>query len=195
MKTTSTRPQRAPKAMDYTAFLERFSEKDRKSVERQIMAYEAKAGPEPAERWRRIAALLLTLAPMPGKMPAKFASSHALQFFIPDGKYRMQVFAVHGAPDGSVAIYAPDVLAQAVRERILLGNAEGENLYRLKSKEPLTIEPLDGKTPNPDPIYKDMTGWNRKAMRIILPASASEEQIHAAEQLCILAARQWATAE
>lgn len=195
MKTSTQRPPRGPKAIDYSTFLERFSEKDRKSVERQMQIFEAKAGPESAERWRRVACMLLTLAPQPGKMPAKFASAHGLQFFVPDGKYRMQVFALHGMADGSVAVYSPDVRELAIAEGILAGPGEGENIYRLHSKQPLVIEPLDGKTPNPDPIYKDMTGWNRKAIRIILLASASEDQLQAAEQMCVLAARQWAAKE
>ena len=195
MKTSAKRAPRGPKAMDYATFLERFNEKDRKSVERQILAYETKAGTEPAEHWRRMACLLMTLAPQPGKMPAKFASAHGLQFFVPDGKYRMQVFALHGMADGSIAVYAPDVRELGIREGVLVGPAEGENLYRLDSKESLTLDPLDGKTANPDPIYKDMTGWNRKAMRIVIPASASEEQMEAAEQLCALAAKQWAGKE
>jgi hypothetical protein len=43
-----------------------------------------------------------------------------------------------------------------------------------------------------DPVYKDMTGWNRRAISITLPPSATEVQCQAAEQLCALAAADWA---
>ena len=50
------------------------------------------------------------------------------------------------------------------------------------------------KTPGPEFFYKDMTGWNRKAICVTLPAMASEAQVRAVENLCALAATEWATA-
>ena len=59
------------------------------------------------------------------------------------------------------------------------------------SREQLLINQLDSKSLNPAPHYKDMTGWNRKALRITLPPSPSPAQIEAAELLCALAAQQF----
>ena len=50
------------------------------------------------------------------------------------------------------------------------------------------IEPYDRDSLNPQPHFKDMTGWNRKAIGVVLPADASESLVHTAEQLMTLAA-------
>lgn len=177
--------------MDYDALLGCFSDKDRSTFERQLATFELKQGAAPAQRWKRLAQVLMTLAPN----PAKISSGHAMQFYIPDGKYRKQVFALHGLADGTVAVYAPDVLAEAISEGFLRKTSDEGNQYRLPDfPQTLEIEPLDGKTPNPDPVYKDMTGWNRKAIRLNLPPSATEEQLAAVEYLCNLAAADWAGA-
>ncbi|HEX2971482.1 MAG TPA: hypothetical protein VHP11_04080 [Tepidisphaeraceae bacterium] len=179
--------------IDYATLLSGFSEKERQSFERQVLAYETALGAGSADAWRRLTCVLKTLTPS----PAKLSSSHTVQFYIPDGKYRKQVFAIHGTEDGTLTIYARDILADAIREGILGKPHRGDtdNTYRLgKSGETLMIEPLDGKTPNPDLFYKDMTGWNRKAIRITLPAKATESQIGAVEQICLLAATEWTAA-
>jgi hypothetical protein len=179
--------------MDYATLLAGFSEKERQSYERQILAYETKLGAGSAEHWRRLTCVLKTLAPA----SAKLSSSHTVQFFVPDGKYRKQVFALHGAEDGTLMVYARDVLADAIRAGIFAKpqRAENGNAYRVSgSGETLLIDALDGKTPNPDVYYKDMTGWNRKAIRITLPAQASDAQIGAVESLCTLAAMEWTAA-
>jgi len=41
--------------------------------------------------------------------------------------------------------------------------------------------------------HKNLTGWNRKAMRMTLPAQPSQAQVSATEQLCALAAAEWTT--
>lgn len=178
--------------MTYEELLATLGEKDRASIERQILAYETKINAAAAERWRRLAALLRTLAPA----PIKLAGSNAMQFFVPDGKYRKQVFAMQALADGAFAIYAPDVLAEALRLGVIstLGRGSVGNTYRVgKSDETLVIDPLDGKTPNPDAFFKDMTGWNRKALRMTLPANATEAQTRAVEQICAVASTQWGT--
>jgi hypothetical protein len=57
----------------------------------------------------------------------------------------------------------------------------------------LCIERLDAaNTANPAPHYKNMLGWNRKALRIVLPISATATQVETIETLASLAARAWA---
>jgi hypothetical protein len=41
--------------------------------------------------------------------------------------------------------------------------------------------------------HKDLTGWNRKAMRMTSPAQPSQAQVSATEQLGALAAAEWTT--
>jgi len=51
------------------------------------------------------------------------------------------------------------------------------------------IHRLDKTSLNPAAHFKDMTGWNRKALRIVLPPSPSPAQIEATELLCAIAAQ------
>ncbi len=189
---SGNRRQSMPEIMEYDQLLAGLGEKDRAGLERQLAAYAAKLGEAQAVRWRRLLCVLRTLSPG----PVKLASANAMQFFIPDGKYRKQVFAMQAMGDGSCAVYAPDVISEAVRSGLLSkpSRVDDRDSYRVsKSVEMLSIDSLDGKTPNPDAFYKDMTGWNRKAIRMTLPAEASDAQVHVVEQICVLAAEEWAT--
>src|SRR5436190_1805553 len=58
---------------------------------------------------------LATLAPH----AAKFVGRQTVQFYIADGKYRMQVFALEDLQDGNFTVYCPDVLEEAVRAGLL----------------------------------------------------------------------------
>ncbi len=177
--------------LDQATLLSRFGEKDRGSFDRQIQTYATKIGPEPARRWQHIASVLMTMA----MGPAKIGPGHTIQFFIPDGKYRKQVFALAGGIDGALSVYAPDVLAEAIRAGVLSKpkKPESPDHYLLPdSGETLMIECLDSKTPNPEASYKDMTGWNRKAIRVTLSASPTDAQLLATELICAVAAATWA---
>ena len=50
----------------------------------------------------------------------------------------------------------------------------------------MAIDRLDGKTENAAAFFKDMLGWNRRALRVLLPVSASASQISAVESLCAM---------
>jgi hypothetical protein len=106
---------------------------------------------------------------------------HAVQFFVADGKYRMQVFALEDGRDGRVVVYLPDVLAAAEKAGAPLGVLKPESID-------------SSNTPNPSPHIKHMLGWNRKAVRVTLPTRASPQQISATETLCALAADKWSSA-
>ena len=58
----------------------------------------------------------------------------------------------------------------------------------------LVAQELDGKTLNPAPFYKDMLGWNRRALRITVGITATPDQLSAVETLCAMAARKWTAA-
>src|SRR6185437_15089074 len=111
--------------------------------------------------------------------------------YVPDGKYRMQVLALEDQRDGQIAIYCEDVLDAATKSGLLRGPnevADTNNSYRIKgSIENLRVDQLDGKTANPAPFYKDMLGWNRRAIRVNVATNAPAEQITAVETLCTMA--------
>jgi hypothetical protein len=171
--------------LDFAAFLAKLSPKDRVNAERRVGVLEAEPDPSRARNWRRLACALMTLAPH----AAKLVGRQTIQFYVADGKYRMQVFALEDLQDGHFSIYCPDVLREAA-EAGLISNAEQEDasLRRLGSGELLFIETIDKDSLNPSLHFKDMVGWNRKALRIVLPPSASPAQIEATELLCGIAA-------
>lgn len=175
--------------MQFDAFLAKLSPKDRQNAERRVQVLEAEPDPTRAPLWRRLVCALMTLAPH----AAKFGGKQTVQFYVADGKYRKQVFAMEDLQDGHFTLYCPDVVDEAVKAGLLAKPTEGEpHFYRMPtSKEPLRVEPLDGNSLNPGAHYKDMTGWNRRALRITLPPGASPPQVEAAELLCAIAAQQF----
>jgi hypothetical protein len=172
--------------LDFEAFLGKLVPKDRVNAQRRVDVLEAEADPSRVRLWKRLACALMTLAPH----AAKLVGRQMIQFYIADGKYRMQVFAMEDLQDGHFTIYCPDVLQEAVNAGLISVGEEGEpNLYRLGPGDHLFIEPLDKDSLNPAAHFKDMTGWNRKAIRIVLPPSPSPAQVEATELLCGIASR------
>jgi hypothetical protein len=172
---------------DFDAFLAKLSPKDRLSAERRVQVLEAEPDPGRARLWRRLVCTLMTLAPH----AAKFVGKQTVQFYVADGKYRKQVFAMEDLQDGHFTIYSPDVVEEVAKAGLLARPAGADaNWYVVQpSGEPLRIEPLDGRSLNPGAHFKDMTGWNRKALRITLPPGASPAQAEAVELLCAVAAQ------
>jgi hypothetical protein len=188
---TSTRKSmpKARRPESTERLLARVDAKTRQIFDRQHEACRTKLPPEICQRWDRLARLMVGLA---SALP-KSSGSNAMLFFIPDGPYRKQVFALHARKDGALLVYMPDILDQAVKAGLLQrpGRTSSDNIYRIGGGESLEVEVLDGKSPNQDTFYKDLTGWNRRAMCIILPVSATAPQLQAVEGLCTLAAAAW----
>lgn len=179
-----------PTRLTHAAMLAKFSPKDRDGFERQITACTTKGGEPLAAMWKEFCALFMTLA----NRPAKLTGVNTVQFFIPDGKHRKQVFAMHGLDDGALSIFLPNVLDEAFKAGVVTKPAKPpeDNAYVLTaSKEKVTIELLDRDTLNPQFYFKDMTGWNRKAICVTIPPTASSAQKHAVEQLAALASVGW----
>jgi hypothetical protein len=177
-----------PGRLAFDEFLARLPAKERANVEKRI-ALAADAPPDGGllELWRRLACALLTLAPH----AAKVVGRTAVQFFVADGKYRMQMFALEDLQDGSVTVYCPDVLSEALKGGVLAapaGKGAADHYGVCGSPHVLAIASLDRSVIDPPIYYKDMVGWNRRALRITLPAAASADQIGAAESLCAIAA-------
>jgi hypothetical protein len=179
--------------MAFDAFLAKLPNKDRISAEKRVAALEA-AQPDGGRGrlWRRLACSLMTLAPH----AAKLVGRQTVQFYVADGKYRKQVFALEDLQDGNMTLYCPDALNAAIETGLLSPppHSDGEEvqLYLVQGTgEPLQVEALDGNSLNPGAHFKDLTGWNRKALRITLPPSPSPAQVEAAELLCAIAAGQF----
>lgn len=169
--------------------LSRASVKDRTAIEKHLAFCDADSDPRHGTIWRRLAGLLGVLAPL----PVRICGPHALLFSIPDGKYRKQVFALEDKRDGLIVVYLPDVIAKAVREKLL---AKVEDYYTLPGSRWPFARPLNAiNSPEAPDHVKNMLGWNRKAISLTLHINDPEnDQLDTAEALCQLSAKEWAGA-
>jgi|GraSoiStandDraft_4_1057263.scaffolds.fasta_scaffold852070_1 hypothetical protein len=192
-------------AKELEAFLAALAAKDRLNVERHLTAIDEGPAPSHGKLWRQIAAALRRLAPH----AAQTIGQHVVQFFIADGKYRKQVFTLEDQRDGLIQVYVPDVLAAAIKEKILgkaLDNDDdlsvGEDeiaptvpvRYPIigKKNETLQIDALDAaNTPEPPNQFKNMLGWGRKALRVTIPTTAGANQAAAVIAMAQIAGRAW----
>ena len=180
-----------PRADLETFLARKLARKERAKIEKHLAMRETETGPALSKLWRKVASVLGNLAPL----PAQTMGNLAVLFFIPDGKYKMQVFALEDAGDGNLSVYLPDVLAAAQKKKILLKEkVPGEYAIGGNASHTLKLESLDASnTPSPHPHVKNLIGWNRKAIRVILPAAVVDgPQPAAAAALCELASKNWA---
>jgi hypothetical protein len=173
--------------LSFAQFLAKLPPKDRATAERRIGVLEAAADLNCANLWRRLACSLMTLAPFAAKLVGK----QTLQVYIADGRYRMQVFALEDLQDGKFTVYCPDVLQEAMQVGLLAMDPLGEpDQYVVgASAERMLIQQLDKTSLHPGAHFKDLTGWNRKALRVTLPPVPSSAQVETVEQLCAIAAQ------
>ena len=196
VKAEITKAPQPPKSgkMDFESFLAALSARDRLNIERHIATCEGEPTLEHAKLFKRMAAMLASLAPQ----AIRTTGQRAIQFFIADGKYRVQVFALEDLCDGKVTVYLTDTLDAAIADGIFKKRAktDGEaSLYEIADAAGvfLRIEKLNSaNTVEAPDYYRHMLGWNRKALRLTLPTNATPAQIKAAEALFALAARQTA---
>jgi hypothetical protein len=175
--------------LSFEDFCARLSPKDKLNLEKRVAALEAENAADRARLWQRLACTMMTLAPH----AAKVIGRQTVQFYIADGKYRMQVFALEDLQDGNLTAYCPDALDEAIAAGLLSKPDEGEeDEYVTTAGQTLRVESLTGSSINPAAHYKDMVGWNRKALAITLPPSASPAQLDATELLCAIAAQHFA---
>lgn len=177
--------------IEYLEFLMRLLPKDRVNVERHVAMCDANQGPGHSQLWQRIACLLMAL----GDATAKTVGRHTMQFFIPDGKYRLQVFALHDQHNGHLLVYAYNVLEEAFAANVLeRPTAEDSTTFRVSnSHDLLNIEQIDAKSVTPVPYFKEMLGWNRRVIRVTLPTDATPGQVEAVERLCAMSKSKWTT--
>jgi hypothetical protein len=175
--------------LEFPAFLDKLARKDRLAAEKHVATCEAEIKPNHANLWKRLVCSLATLAPH----ATKVNGGRSVQFYVPDGKYKMQVFAVGDSGKGTVEVFCGNTLQQAIKAGVLKAVGEGEEVrYAIVgTNEVLQIDEMDGKTENVADYYKHMLGWDRRALRITLPVGASDAQISATEDLCALSALAW----
>ena len=177
-------------ATELEQFVARAAARDRYNIEKHLAICDADPAKGRADLWRRLLTKLSLLVPL----PFQSAGPNVVLFYRPDGKYRMQVFALEDAGNGLVYLYLTDVLAAAVKAKILKTD---EDRYVIAASQGgnLPVHAIDTQnTPDPPAYIKHMIGWNRKAIRIALDGSeATGPRVDAAEELCSLAASQWAT--
>jgi hypothetical protein len=189
--TEASESLRCPVSFD--EFLAKLSPKDRANAEKRIDVLQAAASPGLVELWRRLACSLMTLAPHAAKLVGK----QTVQYYVADGKYRMQVFALEDLQDGNMTVYCPDVLTEAIDAGLLAGpttttGGTTSGMYGIVGTlHSLRIDALDRDSLNPAAHFKDMVGWNRRALRLTLPPTASAEQVAAVELLCAVAAKRF----
>ena len=181
------------KPLELEEFLAKLAARDRQNVDRHLAAADAEPEPDHAKLWRRIARSMFTLSPH----AVTTIGQQALQFFIADGKYRRQLFALEDLRDGVLVVYTVDALAAALRAGALRGPVrtdDGVKVYELGGcdghatvgVEALTADNV-GNAPD---YYRHMVGWNRKALKITLPVPGGDGRLRALNVLYALAARQ-----
>jgi len=158
----------------------------RASVERHLIKCEKDA--QHLLLWKYLVGLLGRLTPV--AMPT--AGTLAMRFFVPDGKFKLQLFALEDLQNNELALYCRDIRKAAISENVLDHSKSDSNIYRIvrgRVDEWLSIETLTAAgTVSAPEYYKHMLGWNRTAIRIALPVPPSDGQMWAFEEICKLAA-------
>ena len=183
-------PRARPEAFE--TFLSTLGERDRRNFRNHLSACEAEHDSPRATLWKRLSCTLGALA---GK-PARTTGKRAVQFFVADGQYLMQLFALEDPHDGTLVVYAPDALGAAVEAGVLRGPVSvGADvlLYEVRGLAGvnLRVEVLSAaKTVDAPEYYRHLLGWKRRALKVTLRTTAGQAQVSACEALCRLAARQ-----
>lgn len=136
-----------------------------------------------SDLWKRLAGLLSELAPQFADMVG-----FSVKFYIPDGKYRQQVFAIETTQKGSVAVYMPDVTNAAI-SRKLLSHSSISSSYKMsgKSESQISLEPITADTCE-TVVCKAMVSWGKRTLVTTLDRNSTAEQVATVEKLCNLGA-------
>lgn len=177
-----------PQEFTFEAFLGKLGTRDKLNVERVLATAEA-ANKRHADVWRKLATSLFALSPH----AVQTSGQQAVRFFLADGKYRLQCFALEDQQDGKICVYITDVLAAAVKKKLIVEDDEADGdvpVYHLPKNEDarIGIEALTaGNSGNAPEHYKHMLGWNRRALRLTIPNDATDAQMQVIVSLCALA--------
>jgi len=175
---------------DYDDFLSTLGDRDRQNLERHVTFCYAESTDQHARLWKRLVLALARLAPR----AAQTVGQRAVRFYITDGKYRQQIFALEDLRDGKLAVYAVDVLKGAIRAGILRGpisKDESVELYQVCEEPASTLEVevlTAAKTTGAPEYFKHMLGWNRSALKLTVPVNAGPALVAAVVAVCELSA-------
>src|SRR5271154_3528215 len=89
---------------NFEPVLDRVGVKERTKIEKHLAVCDAEATGAHGQLWRRVVGVLGELAPL----SMESAGANTWRFFIADGKYSLQVFALEDPLDGLLRIYLPD---------------------------------------------------------------------------------------
>lgn len=171
----------------YETFLGQLSAKGRATVQKHDEQCEAQGPPAHCELWKRLAGSLGKLA----GHATEVYGQHSVKFYIADGKYKQQVFALEDTAQGVIAVYFPDVVQTAISEKLLAAGAPAPSYKIPGSAEKLNLESIDADTRDLT-ICKAMVGWGRRALRAQFSPLAPEAHVQVVERMCELAAQKWA---
>jgi hypothetical protein len=174
---------------NYEAFLSRLSVKGRAAAERHDELCGELDGF--GVLWKRLAGALGRLAPDAIEM----VGGQSVKFHIPDGKYRLQVFALDDTRQGIIIVYLPNIVDQAIERHLLLpGGGNGNRMFKIAREEddPIQLELITAETPDMT-VCKAMVGWGRRALKISVSVQAKPKRVRTVELLCELAAEAWSS--
>jgi hypothetical protein len=173
----------------YEAFLSHLGQKALASVTRHTELCEADAALGYGRCWKRLAGTLGRLAPH----ATEAVGSQVVRLYIPDGKYRKQVFTLEDDRTGSIRVYLPDILDAAIAEKLIRATAPGSGAYTVEGQPNarIQLDLIDANTNDIPPFCKPMLGWGRRALRTTVTAVATDAEIALVERLCELAAVAW----
>jgi hypothetical protein len=172
--------------------LARLGVKERTKLEKHLATCDAEADGTHGTLWRKVAGTLGQLAPL----AMQSVGNNAWRFFVADGKYRMQVFAIEDSMDGVLRIYLPDILTEAVKTKILDKTSTPKTFAVNGGKTQMEIDSLGvAEAASAPPHYQHMLGWNRKALRVSISTAKMDDALDKAiESLAQLAAKRFAVA-
>lgn len=174
----------------YEAFLGQLTAKGRSTVQKHDGSCETAGADGRKALWMRLAGGLGQLA----HHAIEVYDLHSVKFFVADGKYKLQVFALEDTPQGTLVVYLPDVAQTAVSEKILADGTSPQNYRVPGGADALQLTPINAETRDMT-VCKAMVGWGRRALRAEFALPMQEAHVQAVERLCELAARKWAAAQ
>jgi hypothetical protein len=170
---------------NFDAAIERLTPKDKANLQKHIDAMAAMPRAV-TDTWK---ALFLTLA-QHAPHACQAVGTEAVRFFVQDGTYKLQMFALEDKLTEPICVYLPNVLGESIKTK-LLSPTPAPNTYTLgEGGEPVTIEELDANTTIDAPVhFKFMIGLNRKALRVTLPSRERTSYVKLVSAMCDIAIR------
>jgi hypothetical protein len=186
VETPKPPPWKSPVERQYEVFLGQLSVKARATIQKHDELCEAEGPPEHSALWKRFAGRLGGLA----AHAVEAHGQHSVKFYIADGNYKLQVFALEDSRQGTIAVYFPDVVQAAVGEKILTGGTSSHHYKVPGAMGQLELVLINAETRDLT-VCKAMVGWGRRARRVEFATPLQDAHIQAVEQMCDLAARKW----